>query len=221
MSASRLIPILLTASVLIIGTVARTESGPDTERVEAYHAKIAAKLEAMPYRWEGWVGQDIETPPAAQRLLRPNALFSRSYRHSETGDQCHVLVVHCRDTRDMVGHYPPVCYPAHGWADRSAQLDGGAPGRVVRNYRFERLTRNRTEAIVVRNFFSVPEEGRLPDMESVRSIDEYRGRRVLGAAQVQMVFGGGMSESERREAAASFERMLEPALEAIQDWSTR
>jgi len=25
------------------------------------------------------------------------------------------MIVHCGDVRDMIGHYPPVCYPANGW----------------------------------------------------------------------------------------------------------
>ena len=55
-----------------------------------------------------------EVPPEAQELLRPNAIFSRRFqRPGEIG--VHVLVVHCSDARDMIGHYPPICYPSSGW----------------------------------------------------------------------------------------------------------
>src|SRR5947207_4217407 len=91
--------------------------------VEPYHARAAAAVKAVPYVIGYWTGKDDEIPSAAQKLLRPNAILSRTYSDNDPGRggiyrtrrrDASLLVVQCRDSRDMVGHYPPICYRAHG-----------------------------------------------------------------------------------------------------------
>jgi len=218
-SPSRVIASILTTCVLLAAMLVRADSLAAPEQIDRYHGAVAEAVERVPYRWNGWVGRDIPTPPAAQRLLRPNALLSRAYTHTETGAQCHVLVVHCRDTRDMLGHFPPVCYPAHGWLDRTSSIAPPDDPRL-RIYRFERRGRDDTEAIIVRNFFVLPGAGRAPDMDTLRSSDELRSRRVLGAAQIQMVFDTALSPEDRAKTADSFESLLSPVIQRVQDWPT-
>ncbi|MDY7108295.1 MAG: exosortase-associated EpsI family protein, partial [Planctomycetota bacterium] len=80
----------------------------------ARRVEIAAAMEGVPFFVGDWVGEDEAVPREAQKLLRPNAILSRRYRRPG-GTWLHLLVVHCSDARDMLGHYPPICYPSAGW----------------------------------------------------------------------------------------------------------
>ena len=83
--------------------------------IDEYHEKVASAIDAIPYRVGNWIGTDIEAPREAVKLLRPNRLLQREFVDPSTRERFNVLVVHCGSLDDMLGHYPPICYPAHGW----------------------------------------------------------------------------------------------------------
>jgi len=217
MGAKRLLPALVTGLVLVVGYGLRQGKDLNTAALEQYHAHIAEAVEQLPYRLGDWEGTDVPIPVAARQLLRPNALFSRTYRNRKTGVECSVVLVHCRDTRDMVGHYPPICYPANGWTS----LDDSAterPHDFERVYRFTRTNGRETMQITVWSFFVVPVAGQLQNLEALLNADEVRSRRTLGAAQVQIVFGRQVDLDQQREITAEFKVMLAPVLTLVKGW---
>lgn len=218
MLMKRHIPGLLSAALLLAGFAIRAKTALNDDDVKAYHQGVAQAVAQIPYRWGDWVGVDVATPPAALRLLRPNAMLSRRYQNRVTGQVCEVLLVHCSDTRDMLGHFPPVCYPAHGWETRAAIADT-SNGRASMVYRFERLQNGQLRAMRITNFISIPGAGRVPDMSGLRRASEARWRHSLGAGQVQIIVDGGMSDIDRSAIVLTFEQMLSPALERIERWS--
>ncbi len=101
---------VLCVFIVMGGISARRPSG-----TADYRARVKAAIEAIPYRIGPAVGTDSEPTEAAIRLLSPNKILERRYLDPSTGGAFSLLFVHCGDARDMNGHYPPVCYPAHGW----------------------------------------------------------------------------------------------------------
>jgi len=205
---------VIATGVLLLGAFAlRQGSTYSDAQVEAYHGAVADAVEAIPYRVGEWVGVDTRIPPAAHRLLRPNAILARTYRDG-TGRQCTLIVVHCRDIRDMVGHYPPVCYPAHGWRDQTDQADSAGLADKTW-YRFDRTSHGREERMLILNYLVTPSTGVVQDMDELRAEAGPRSQNGLGAAQVQILFESGGDPADHAEVVDEFERLLEPVLERI------
>src|SRR5690606_34429817 len=100
---------ILLASLAIGGVDVAPVPGRD-----AYFERVATAVESTPYAIGDWRGEDEEVIQAARKLLRPNGMVQRRYVQPGGGG-FGLLVVHCKDVRDMEGHYPPICYPSQGW----------------------------------------------------------------------------------------------------------
>lgn len=193
---------------------------PETPGVEAYQADVRGAIERMPYRVGDWIGADVAAPLAAVKLLKPNMLLQRRYTNTVTHEVVSVLIVHCGDVNDMLGHYPPVCYPAHGWTEESRE-DTTAPlaghDYPARQYVFRRINRGAEQTMTVVNFFVVPDasEHIVSNMERLQRLAQRREAAGLGSAQVQIVGGEGMTEERRREVVAQFVGAIEPVIREI------
>ncbi len=173
---------------------------------EPYHAHAKAAVQSIKYAIGYWTGKDDEVPPAAQQLLRPNAILSRTYVDNgfgpTRGRHASLLIVQTRDTRDMGGHFPPICYVTHGdtmtgATARTFVIDGMTiPGY---EYEFQHTTAGVTARNTVYNFFIIPKVGFCPDMNGIRKAAENYQQRVYGAAQFQLVMSSDMSVDERDE----------------------
>jgi len=191
-----------------------------TLEADARHARIKSAFAGVPLRMDDWVGEEAPLTPSAIELLRPNAAISRTYRRLGVPGSYNFSLIHCSDFRDMGGHYPPVCYPAHGWSLREEQgterdvWDFGADREpsgaraeeaprievsAAENlgpadlavYRFSRTGRNLREVrMTVLSAFI------LPDGRWTRALSDIRdsaGRRRVaaeGVAQVQVAVSG-------------------------------
>jgi hypothetical protein len=187
---------------------------------EPYHERARAAVDNIPLSFEGWEGEEISIPPAAGQLLRPNAILSRNYRNLERGLWASLVVVHCRDPRDMAGHYPPNCYPGTGW------MQAGQPGIVtcevddavipLAEYRFSRTEHHRIANRLIYNFFVLPSAGVVTEMREVqRATGDYRNR-PLGAAQIQIIIDSSTPEAERRRILHDMMQVLAPLIEVLQ-----
>jgi hypothetical protein len=213
-------PPALTAAILaamfIIGGTAADEPSGGPE----YRERVREAIDAIPYRIGAWVGVDIEPTPAAVRLLTPNRILQRRYVNPKTGGSISLLIVHCRDARDMLGHFPPVCYPAHGWKQVGTQTVsmsiGGmsAPGAVYQFVQKADLTELRMEVI---DFFVLPtdETSIVADMDSVERVARSPRSAGLGVAQIQIVFNSEMADDERVKVLREVLSALEPTVAAI------
>jgi hypothetical protein len=214
--------------LLLLGGIAfQNRDHVEPQDADAFHARARSAVEAFPHSIEFWTGSDYEIPRAAQKLLRPNAIVSRRYVENRTDRptrrEAQVLIVQCRDTRDMVGHYPPVCYPAHGMTQIDAQPRHWRLGErdiSGMEYSFVRRQDGQTQLTTVYSFFVVPTtDGRdaiRPDMKSVRAAAEDYQQRHFGAAQFQMKFDGDSATSwSRAERDEIFATLFEPAAPVI------
>ena len=192
----------------------RVEHSPQTEQRKA---QIAEAMEAVSRFIGDWVGEDWKVPPSAQKLLRPNAVFSRSYQRLSRTDRLHqrvhLLMVHCGDARDMIGHYPPICYPSSGWVpmetEEPASQDIIFDQRRIpmQVYRFRRVAEDgREQAIRIFNAFILPGGDTTRDIDDINRQSERLAVSVQGVAQLQIITSTAIS---RDEAAQSAEELLE------------
>jgi hypothetical protein len=173
-----------------------------------YHRVVLARSQTIPYQIGNWFGTDTPVPPAAVSLLHPNVIVSRRYEQLQTGRQASVLLVQCSDARDILGHYPPVCYKAHGWTQTgAAQKDWQVDDLLIQGvrYEFSSLKVERTAQLVIYNFMLLPDGRTCRDMDGIDRIAQDRQKRYFGAAQLQFVFDNSGTEDERKE---FFERVV-------------
>lgn len=175
--------------------------------------------DAVPLSAGDWLGRDVAAPAAAISMLRPNVLVTRSFENLRTGETASVLFVQCSDARDLLGHYPPVCYPAHGYTLlASAARDWRIGGAQVegRRYRFAGRDAEGAAGTVVDNFMVLPGGGFARDMDGVDRVATDARLRHLGVAEVQVVTDGAMSDERRDEVFAELVELMLPLVQCVQ-----
>src|SRR5688572_9027810 len=83
----------------------------------AYHERVRGAAATVPLHIDSWFGVDTPVPTAAVEMLHPNVVISRRYEDLRTHQNVSFLLVQVSDVRDILGHYPPYCYPARGWPE--------------------------------------------------------------------------------------------------------
>jgi hypothetical protein len=199
----RYIPALVTVA-LLLGLKAESLSHPQPEDVEPYHAELR-KFKTQFNNPDGWTAKvpDDELPAGAVALLKPNLTICRAYLKP----RFQFLLVQCLDARDMGGHYPPNCYPASGcvlvgpkdgkdmtWVVEGKTIEG-------KEYVFSHLEAGQTRTQIVDNLLILPAATKhyVKKMDDVRAVAANNMQRFYGAAQIQFVFDGEVSESDRRD----------------------
>jgi hypothetical protein len=120
----------------------------------------------------------------------------------------------------MLGHYPPVCYPAHGWVSQSTrvvQIRLGENLYPAMEYQFRRSLRDGETAMAVTNFFILPGAGlpTAPDLSALNEASQSLALASLGAAQVQIVMDPSIDEKRREQIVDAFIGALEPVIRAV------
>jgi hypothetical protein len=220
----------LLSFVMLVGMVAENRTYQKAEQFEPYHKVVKESIEAIPYGIDTWIGKDEPVPEAAMALLKQPVIVSR--RYVDTSAQyigrvdrsASLLFVQCKQSSDMVGHYPPNCYRTHGnemvdaherdWLVDDMKITG-------MEYRFERRVEGQKLYKTVYNFLLVPGIGIKRDMEGVKASAEDYQQRYYGAAQVQVVFnsidGPGLTTEERDEIFRTLISKTLPAVKAVLD----
>ena len=176
----------------------RSRLRPDDAVVRNYHERAKEAVNEMPPmpHIDGvtWNAEARKPETAAVRLLKPNVILSRHYvegvtdRYPRTAD---LLIVQCRDSRDMTGHYPPICYKNIGYemveAKARPPVQVGGESVPFTEYHFEKWSQGQPQRLCIYNFFVVPGRGVVRDIEGVHEAAEDYERRFFGAAQFQVL----------------------------------
>ena len=218
----------IAATVVLIGATwwRVSEVWLGVPRATAEYLQAAAEaIDAVPYKIGPWLGQDVEVSPAAVELLKPNRILQRVYTAPGSVEPgFSLLISHCGTTKDMAGHYPPICYPAHGWtprSDRPIELDSRFGTIPARAYRFTRgRGLGRIEMSVI-NFFVLPsEESRFrSSMDELMRLDVIRSRHADGIAQVQVLISEEATEAQQKEIIRSVLDAIDGAILGISERS--
>ncbi|MCA9278735.1 MAG: exosortase-associated EpsI family protein [Phycisphaeraceae bacterium] len=218
------------AVLVLLGSI--LHGGVGTAHVkgtEEYMLSVEHAVNDIPYHIGPWVGEDVRMTEPARRLLQPNVVLSRKYIDHTTNTGFSLLIVHCKDVRDMIGHWPPVCYPGQGFREvESDDINAPQPANlyradllaspdVVRRYRFVRENEIPAQKLIVYNFFARP-TGKERYAVDIRAIEKISGdRRIagLGSAQIQLVLSDNISEEIREQIIQQVFDTIHPAISAI------
>lgn len=189
-------------SAVMIGAVAMEIEGRAPAADPTAHHDLVRDLAAskIPFSVGDWFARSLESPPAAVQLLHPNAMEGRAFVNSRTGETANLLFVHCSDARDILGHFPPVCYPAHGMTLESSQpREWKVAGLEVTGMRYRFSGKGAAPAVSIDNFMILPTGRFGRDMDAVQLVAKDRRVRQFGVAQVQLITSGTLSDARRDE----------------------
>lgn len=196
------------------------EDAKSQEAVEAFHKGVRDAIDQVPVNIGEFEGVDRPVPAAAGTLLHPNKIFSREYLDG-SGHRVRVVLVHCRDSRDMSGHYPPNCYPGSGWTQKGEAVERTIPlwGQDVPMAEYEFVTRGTMDRDVdwtIYDFFVLPAGGMCTSMAQVRRAGGDHRWRPYGAAQVQVAFDAAVPEPTRVKLLEELLTPLGPVIDRLQ-----
>ena len=172
---------------------------PDAGSGKPFLAHIKDSFENYPTIRGPWEGTAGELPKEAMAMLHPNFYLDRQYVNVETHESVGMFLIEAEDTRDMMGHYPPNCYPGNGWVlvkqelssnnqnDKAEWIVGDLHIRGM-EYEFKQEVENREKRLWVRNFFVLPNGKFYPDMPSFGRAASDFYVRPYGATQVQILY---------------------------------
>jgi hypothetical protein len=210
------IAITLIAASMLVGVAFSQRVSIDHDAVAAYHARMKRVIQSMPIDHGAWTSSEVPIPPSATKLLRPNALIAREYRTQENGGvTATILVVQCADIRDMQGHYPPNCYPAHGWSEDEQAADASFGSLDAVRYEFVRSTGKQGSGITVYNLFVLPSGRVTHSMDAVRKAGADYVVRPYGAAQIQVVINSGVARERHAWVLDEMYTIARPVLDAL------
>jgi exosortase len=210
----------LVGVLLLVGMATADKLRIDPHEADAFHARAAQAIAAMPRivgtgrgQWFA-IGKDIPLEDDAKGLLKPNGYVHRVYLNGLTGRRVTMLLVQCRDTRLMQGHYPPICYRSAG-----CDIDRGSPqtwhtanGLSIDGTEYT-ITRPSGEKTIIRDFFVLPSGKIVRDMESVNAAAKDYRELVFGVAQIQILFDASVGGAERDQI---FAELIGPSRDTIE-----
>jgi hypothetical protein len=190
---------------------------PTTAVADDFHAKIRASTHELPLVFGEWMGLEVPIPEAAVKMLHANFATCRRYENLRTGERATLLLVQVSDARDIIGHYPPVCYPAQGWLTRSTTPTTWQDGsNVIQgvNYVFGRDRVDGPGRILVSNFLFLPGGETCRGMDEIERAAQSRVRKLYGAGQFQVIFDSPVADARRDEIVREFIAMVRPVTNA-------
>jgi hypothetical protein len=174
----------------------------------------------VPYRLGPWIGSDVPLPAGATEILHASAVVSRRFDELGTGRRAILGLVHCGDVRDMLGHYPPNCYPSSGYLPCEEGHEPITIRLLAREqpamlYRFRRVDREGMQReVTVIGTFLLPGTGVTTDLRLVRAGAGDRRISEQGIGQLQVVLDGLV---RRDDAIAVAEDLVERIPAAVFD----
>jgi len=209
---------LVTVAMLVAAMAAEGVLRRKPLDAEPYHERVRQSRDRLPMQFGDWSGRDIPVPQAAVALLSPNVMLNRRYSNSMTGQTVDLLIVQCGDARDMAGHYPPVCYPAHGYESTEIAMRQWTLGQRLlegTEYHFRRIEDGRVLSRVVSHVMMLPDGRCIRDMKSLRKFASDYRRRFFGASQVQIITDATVSTEERQKIVDTFLEASRDVIEAL------
>jgi hypothetical protein len=205
------------ALLLLLGAAAHRLSLPKPVDAEPYHRHIRELAAAIPMRSGDWISTDAPVPAAEREELKPNVLIRRNYEELSRGASATLLLVQYPDVRYLAPHYPPACYPGHGWtliSQKRVVLHAGETNITATRYSFESTSVDRCGEMHVDNFMVLPDGVFQPDMQGVeRRIGA--DQRYFGGAQVQIVHAGDVGDAEETAVSNSLLQIYAGLLDGI------
>jgi len=209
------------AALLALGAMQAWKATlPDASVGRPFLTYIKETFKNYPQQVGEWEGTSGELPKEAVALLHPNFYLDRQYVNMEHGWRAGMFLIEAEDSRDMMGHYPPNCYPGNGWVlvntvDAHNSVDNKEEWIVVvpatkddpeitlripgKEYEFTRLIEQKDQRKWVRNFFLLPNGKLYPEIASFSRAASDFYVRPYGATQVQVVYDYEYTPNDREQ----------------------
>lgn len=215
---------------VLYGIVSENRNYQKAEDFEPYHKRARIAIESIPMMISTWSGREAEKeiPREAQVLLKPNKLFNRVYTDTSFSSllqnqkrQVTLLIVQCKQSEDMLGHYPKNCYPAQGCElvyNEPCDWKVGEYTIPGREYQFLLTKNGQPERTTVYNFMVIPNKGIFRDMDAVGEAAADYQQRYYGAAQFQVVFHSpANADQEKQDHDEIFRTLMTPVVPVIKE----
>jgi uncharacterized protein DUF3485 len=206
--------------LMLAGMVAESRTHLQASEATPHLQRCRDAVKAVPYIIQttagAWVGRDVEVPRPAIELLHPNAILSREYVNDQEREVVSLLIVNCSNAADLMGHYPPNCYPSQGKEEikeDTVPRTWHLPHMDINGMEYHFAAKSPTDQEqVVYNFFVMPLVPSLtvshkeldgvicPDKDCVDKSGEDYQRTYYGAAEFQLVTGPQMTPQQRDQA---------------------
>ena len=173
----------------------------------AYHQRVRSTAGNVPLHIGSWFGVDSPVPTAAVQMLHPNVIVSRRYENLSTQQSVSFLLVQVSDVRDILGHYPPFCYPARGWPEVRREPKTWEVGGLKVNgtsYFFASGRLAREAAVIVDHLVILPNGNTYGDMNEATKAAQHHRRKFFGAAHIQIVYDSAVPPLQREEIFKTF-----------------
>jgi hypothetical protein len=207
MTGKEAVALVLTLGLLVGIAVEKVVIAQPVEGAAEYHERVHAAVSAAPFSVGDWVGTDIPVPTGQVAMLHANIVLSRRYKHVSSGLTAEVLVVHCQDARDLVGHYPKHCYPGAGYQlEAAVPTDWDVDGLKIHGmeYTFSFETATDSRRIAIANFMVLPDGTTAREMEEMNETAQDRRRKHFGAAQFQILVDHDLEAEVRDQVFEQF-----------------
>ena len=208
--------IFVTLSItLLIGVGINAAVRPNPTDATFFHEQAKDIIKSLPLRIGNWEGREQEIPASAIKLLQPNAIISRTYTNRITHQVVSLLIVQTKDARDMVGHYPPICYPANGYKQTQEHpIDWNIDGVQMHgtDYSYQMLKNKTIVKLNVVNFIIMPNGEVAADMNQLNRAAADYTRHFDGAAQIQLVTTENYTNEQRE---TIFKELIQPNIKII------
>ncbi|MBL4701986.1 exosortase-associated EpsI family protein [bacterium AH-315-I18] len=184
-----------------------------------YHKHVREVAQKLPTLMGDWVGMDVAVSTAVVSVLKPNVMISRHFVNVRTGHEATVLLAQFSDRRDLLGHYPPVCYPSQGWRIVSDKYWNVMVDEVLipaREYKLVKSGPNNADQMIVGNFLIVPDGRLVRDMTGLGGLSVNKYHNQFGAAQMQVVIHGYLAANVREQIFRELVIGHYPLIQAIQ-----
>lgn len=213
---SVLAPVL--AATLIAAAFVQGALQPSPSDAEPYHRAVLDAANRVPAETGQWKGKDVEIPDGALQLLRPNVARSRVYTRDTDQAIAQVLLIQCKDARDLAGHYPPNCYPqVYGYQLANSEANTwNIDGMSIhgRTYVFNANENPGADSVVVQQFFALPDGSTTDDVDEIYRLAGDFTQRHRGAAQIQVVYPADDPHTQA-ERNAIFEELVSSYAQVI------
>jgi hypothetical protein len=208
---------LIAALGVLAMAVSQKLSARPTVDPSPYHARIQLAASHPLSNSSAWQMEEIPDE-GLKDAFRANVLLKRSFQHRVTGESVSFSLIQCPDVRDLVRHYPSICYPARAMVETMRRplewtIDG-LPMHAT-EYLFESNDFRQANTTNVYHFILLP-NGSITGDPGVMKKQVPLQNRFYGAAQVQIVFTGtAIEESRRMEIVNEIIRMHRPIFDSI------
>jgi len=164
-----------------------------------FHAHLREVAASLPDHFGTWTSTDHKSV-SAEAYLHANIMIDRAFVNSQTHENASFLLVQCADIRDLVPHFPAVCYPGQGKtqieAPKVRTWNVGKLSIACTEYSFVSEPFKEADGVIVDNFMVLPGGIISKDMKEVKAHVPLRNR-FYGVGQIQVVFPIGMPEARR------------------------